>query len=1785
MKKSMVFSAVIAVIGLAVYSSFLLTVKADTPNLIEDPGFETSMSNFEPNQSGTSVSITTVNPISGTRSLVVGTAGYGDSVLWNGVDMSSFATKRYSQFTSSARIRTTVASASNISLCALVYYVNGQGLNNCTEVSGSVGDKGTVALNFPLNNSLDLDTVRIGIFQEGSAPLSGVLLDDVSVVLVGNSSTTTPQTFTVTSTAGTGGTISPVGATSVSSGASQTFSISPNSGYQISQVLVDGISQGAVPSYTFTNVTANHTISASFSVIPPSDFTITSAAGTGGTISPSGAVVVASGASQTFNISSNSGYQLSDVLVDGISQGVISSFTFTNVTANHTISASFSEIPPTSHSITASAGANGSISPVGTVVVTNGASQTFNITPNSGYQINDVLVDGVSQGVVSSYVFTNVVANHTISASFSQIPQVMYSISASASAGGTISPNGSVSVLSGASQTFNITPNSGYQINSVLVDGLSVGPISSYTFFNVTANHTISASFSSSQTSTPGVSGLVTQLKFDNDATDSVGGNDFTLRGTASFNNSITAPITGNVASLFLDGGVESQALGGSSLFSGWTGGTVAFWMRIDSATAQTWANSSNHDLLFKDGVLQTRVFKDANGQLKLMTIHSDGTSFGTGTWITSSNSIPTDSWLHVVLVHGGTTASIYFNGQFAGSGNVGKTLGVTNSNILEISTYDGRFAGYLDDVRFYNRAITEAEALQLASENGTPVQTFSIVASSGTGGSISPSGVISVASGASQTFSITPNSGYQINGLSVDGVSQGAVSSYTFTNVTANHTISASFSEIPPTSHSITASAGANGSISPSGSVIVASGANQTFNIAANSGYQILDVLVDGASAGVISTYTFSNVTTNHTISASFSQIPQSTYTISASAGTGGSISPNSTVVVTAGGSQTFNITTNAGYQISNVLVDGSSVGAVASYTFTNVNTNHTISVAFAVAPSPEGTFQINNQYITGLQNPTAMAFAPDGRLFVTEQAGAVRVITAEGQLLSTPFLVTTNMRSDEERGLLGIAFDPNFATNNYIYIFYTENSLGSRLSRFTANGNVVVPGSELILLEYYNISGNHRGGDIHFGPDGKLYLSLGDAGEPLNSQTVDNYNGKILRLNSDGTIPSDNPASFVNTSGQTLTPVGQYRAIWAFGLRNPYRFSFNSVTGLMHINDVGAGLWEEVNVGNAGINYGWPTCEGLCSNTYARNPIYIHERGIEGCAITGGAFYTGNQFPAEYYNNYFIIDYCSTWVRYLNTSNASATFVLPVPEFSVDLKTAPDGSLLVAGHGSGIISKITFVASSTNRNPVAVMSVNPTSGPSPLVVNFDGSGSSDLDNDALSYLWDFGDGNTGSGVTTVHTYNVGGAYTSRLTVSDGNGGTHSVTTGVMVGAPPVATIDIPAEGLLYTAGDTINFAGTATDPDDGVLPASAYSWTVVFHHDAHTHPHLGPVVGVTSGSFSVPTFGHTEESVWFRINLTVTDSNGLQTTVSRDVLPRKAIITIDSNIPGTEILLDGSPQTTPYSFVGVVGVERTIGVTTPQTLGGQGYEFNSWSDGGAVSHVVATPSTNTTYAVNMVVQTTPTLPNPSLYWKFNKNLIESILGVTTVGRGTIVYSTSSAPITAINTSSISFNGAAGTYIATNGTQILNAWPAATVSKWVRITSATANSWTNNSYHALLFKYRVLQTRIKKESTGLKFVATHSNNTPFGTHIVSTINIPTDTWVNLVSVHQGTNVTLYINGQFAGSGSTGKAFGAASTDGLDIIGHGGNYSGLLDDLRMYNTAFTEAQVQQIPLQ
>jgi len=242
---------------------------------------------------------------------------------------------------------------------------------------------------------------------------------------------------------------------------------------------------GAVSSYTFEDVTSDHTIHAVFSVI---QYTITASAGGGGSISPVGDVVVSHGQSQSFSITADPGYEIGGVLVDGTPVGVVSSYTFSDVTDNHWIHVAFNMIQ---HTITASAGDGGNISPVGAVVVSHGGSQTFNITPDAGYEISDVLVDGTPVGT-STYTFTNVTEDHTIHADFSLN---QYTITATAGGGGSISPVGDVVVSHGGSQTFDITPGTGYKINDVVVDGTSVGPVSSYTFEGVASDHTIHANF------------------------------------------------------------------------------------------------------------------------------------------------------------------------------------------------------------------------------------------------------------------------------------------------------------------------------------------------------------------------------------------------------------------------------------------------------------------------------------------------------------------------------------------------------------------------------------------------------------------------------------------------------------------------------------------------------------------------------------------------------------------------------------------------------------------------------------------------------------------------------------------------------------------------------------------------------------------------------------------------------------------------------------------------------------------------------------------------------------------------------------------------------------------------------------------------------------------------------------------------------------------------------------------------------------------------------------------
>jgi glucose/arabinose dehydrogenase len=322
-------------------------------------------------------------------------------------------------------------------------------------------------------------------------------------------------------------------------------------------------------------------------------------------------------------------------------------------------------------------------------------------------------------------------------------------------------------------------------------------------------------------------------------------------------------------------------------------------------------------------------------------------------------------------------------------------------------------------------------------------------------------------------------------------------------------------------------------------------------------------------------------------------------------------------------------------------------------------------------------------------LNRPTAMALAPDGRLFVCEQGGTLRVIK-NNALLSTPF-VSLTVSSLGERGLLGVAFDPNFAANQFVYVYYTATTptIHNRVSRFTASGDVAVAGSEIMLLDLETLSAvNHNGGAIHFGPDGKLYVGVGENAVGSNAQSLNNRLGKMLRINADGSIPADNP--FFTTAS------GVNRAIWALGLRNPFTFAFQPLSANLLINDVGEQSWEEINLGVAGANYGWPTTEGETSDPRFRSPIYAYGHA-EGCAIAGGAFHSPvkSQFPYKYWGAYFFADLCSGWIRARKPDGTVVDFASGISQ-PVDIQVAADGSLYYLARGTGgatgFVSRITY-------------------------------------------------------------------------------------------------------------------------------------------------------------------------------------------------------------------------------------------------------------------------------------------------------------------------------------------------------------------------------------------------------------------------------------------------------------------------------------------------------------
>ncbi|WP_344221534.1 ricin-type beta-trefoil lectin domain protein [Kribbella sancticallisti] len=737
--------------------------------------------------------------------------------------------------------------------------------------------------------------------------------------------------------------------------------------------------------------------------------------------------------------------------------------------------------------------------------------------------------------------------------------------------------------------------------------------------------------------------------------------------------------------------------------------------------------------------------------------------------------------------------------------------------------------------------------------------------------------------------------------------------------------------------------------------------------------------------------------------------------------------------------------------------------------------------SARAAVAPSG-----FSEQVVfSGLTNPSNVAFGADGRVFVAEKSGLIKVFDSLEDSTPSVFAdLRTKVYNYWDRGLLGLALHPDFPTDSRVYVLYTHDGLiggptpkwgtvggtndpcpsppgptsdgcqaSARLSVLTPSGSTVA--EQVLIEDWCQVFPSHSIGSIEFGPDGMLYAGGGDGASfnyadhgqdafPSSDITPDNpcgdppsptgtalappsAEGGALRAQDvrtsgdpttlDGSIIRIDPDTGLAAPGNPMlsSPDLNTRRIVAHGLRNPMRFDFRPGTSEIWVGDVGWSAWEEIDriISPATVtNFGWPCYEGagkqsgydgqdlsICENLYAAGPsavaapyfAYNHSEKVvagESCgsgssSITGMSFYEQGNYPPEYDGALFFADYSRKCVwAMLPGANG-----LPDPSELVTfasgygttrLQTGPGGDIFAVDYDNGRIMR--YVFNGTNNPPTAIIDADPSGGPSPLTVTFDGTASNDADGDALTYAWDLdGDGqyDDSTAATVQYTYTGSQVVTARLRVNDGRGGTGTASTQIDVAnGPPIATITAPGPATKWKVGDTISFAGTATDPEQGTLPASALTWALIMHHcpsDCHAHQ-ITTKTG-TSGSFTAPDH---EYPSYLELRLTAKDSGGLTDVKSVRLDPTTVGLTFATQPSGLKLTYFSKSVTTPTTSTAIVGSNGSLSADLLQPAAGKLYRFASWSDGGARNHNFTAPATPTTYTATYVPKRNLALNRP---------------------------------------------------------------------------------------------------------------------------------------------------------------------------------------------------------------
>ena len=722
---------------------------------------------------------------------------------------------------------------------------------------------------------------------------------------------------------------------------------------------------------------------------------------------------------------------------------------------------------------------------------------------------------------------------------------------------------------------------------------------------------------------------------------------------------------------------------------------------------------------------------------------------------------------------------------------------------------------------------------------------------------------------------------------------------------------------------------------------------------------------------------------------------------------------------------------------------------------------------VADAAAVVPDGFS--DRVAIGGLTMPTDIAFAANGRVFVAEKSGIVKIFDSLSDPTPTVFAdLRTQVHDWSDRGLLGITLDPQFPTRPYVYVLYTYNAVPGgtepawtgpggdgcpdlpglntdgcvvqgRLSRLTADGDHMA-GPELVLVSgWCQQFPGHSIGTVAFGSDGALYAGAGDGasynyvdygqtgnpcGDPpapagtglvpptaeggaLRSQSVRRPAGQPVTL--DGTIIRVDPATgaglpdnpFASSTDQNA------RRIVAYGMRNPFRFVPRPGTDQLWVGDVGWGEWEEIDRVadvNDGVaeNFGWPCyegagrqsgydaanldrCESLYATAGAHTPPILAYRHIQpvvatdgcgldaGSSISGMVFEDGSNYPAEYDRALFFADAargCMWAMTRGSGTDPSPSRIQPFVGAAgaiVKVLSGPGGDIFYVDLYAGEIHRITY--NGANHPPTAVINASTTSGPAPLTVAFDGRESVDLDaTDQLSYAWDLdGDGqfDDSADPTPSFTYPSNGSVTVGLQVTDPAGAPDTATTLITIGSPnspPVPVIDTPTAALRWKVGDPIVFSGHATDAQDGTLPGSRLTWSVLLNHcpgGCHVHP-FQTFAGLASGSFPAPDH---EYPASLTLVMTAVDTAGATASTSIQLNPQTVDLNFVTVPSGLQLSVGSSTVTAPATRTVIVGSANSVSAPGPQTLGGAAYAFDRWTDGGAASHNLVAPATPATY------------------------------------------------------------------------------------------------------------------------------------------------------------------------------------------------------------------------------